>query len=114
MEETFKKEVNRKEISRLQRRAPASLQIDTASLLVINRELFCSKDPIPLLSPLVLSPPPLSDLVGQGREGEWTQPAEASWSPPSEGWQHPAMPAALDPSTLLSFFQSQCVFVNDR
>ncbi|OVA17805.1 hypothetical protein BVC80_1835g193 [Macleaya cordata] len=136
--------------SRLQKQSPATLQLDPTSSFVVssganNNHLFssCSSPgndtpysncPIPLLSPLVLTPPPLplpNDdpqvvvvVVEEGshhdepRKGSNDQTGSESINAPSPssnaGWEHPAAPASafIEPSSLISFLQSQCVLVH--
>ena len=73
--------------------------------------------PIPLLSPLLLSPSPLWDAEesnsagedkGDGGGSQTSSPA----SPP-EGWHHPALPvAAMEPASLVTSFELQCSMVH--
>ncbi|KAL8146094.1 hypothetical protein AgCh_004005 [Apium graveolens] len=63
---------------------------------------------IPLLSPLVCSPPSLPESNQQQKCGEDDKTGHVSVA-----WQHPAVDALIDPSSMLfaSIFQSQCTLV---
>lgn len=130
--------------TRLQKQAPACLNLDqvamAAAAATSGPNNATDLKAIPLLSPLVLSPQPLSAGAAEKRrslafgedrqdnighddcnkrvEGE-APAAAAAASPPAPppnnvdgGWQHPAVPTFTDPSTLLTKFQSQCMIVN--
>ncbi|GAB2294483.1 hypothetical protein Dimus_028689 [Dionaea muscipula] len=89
----------RRQSSRLQRRAPASIQI--------NRSLEWNVA-IPLLSPLASSPPP-NRLFDQTAEIDSRQQATASGSDQKavvvfRKWQHPAAPFFYDPAPSLPPF----------
>ncbi|KAF3443475.1 hypothetical protein FNV43_RR05099 [Rhamnella rubrinervis] len=103
--------------TRLQKQAPASLNLDHVSVTSTNE----TPKAIPLLSPLILSAqPPLLETTEKQRfmyfdddqlhniDHNKSIAAAASGG----GWQHPAVPTFTDPSTLLTFFQSQCMIVN--
>ncbi|EPS67867.1 hypothetical protein M569_06911, partial [Genlisea aurea] len=78
--------------SRLQRRAPASIQIAPATRWNVV---------IPLLSPLALSPiseNPEADGGGTVEEEAGKNPAAAE-----KKWQHPAAPFSCETATLLPF-----------
>ncbi|CAJ1976512.1 unnamed protein product [Sphenostylis stenocarpa] len=77
--------------SRLQRRAPSSLQID--------RSLHWNVA-IPLLSPLVSSPPPL-DLKPQ-QDPPPREPEMVTVS--FKKWQHPAAPFCCEPAPMVPPF----------
>ncbi|XP_004487241.1 uncharacterized protein [Cicer arietinum] len=107
--------------TRLQKHAPASLDID----MVINdrpsNPFDYSSKAIPLLSPLILSPKPLyADITIQALQSQNNDSNDiinegsgsSSSTPGSAGWEHPAIASFPDPSSLSSFFQNQCVFVN--
>ncbi|KAM6578052.1 hypothetical protein CsatB_029889 [Cannabis sativa] len=47
-----------------------------------------------------------------GDQGENGVVAEDDAVSPKNGWQHPAVPTFVDPSSLFSFFQSQCIIAN--
>ncbi|MCI50592.1 hypothetical protein A2U01_0071836, partial [Trifolium medium] len=74
---------------------------------------------IPLLSPLILSPKPLiyADITLQALKSENSidegSRSSSSSTPSSKGWEHPAIASYPNPSSLCSFFQNQCVFVNN-
>uniref|UniRef100_A0A803PUG0 Uncharacterized protein n=1 Tax=Cannabis sativa TaxID=3483 RepID=A0A803PUG0_CANSA len=76
---------------------------------------------IPLLSPLILSPNPdaaanddndQERIVDEKDTRENGVVAEDDAVSPKNGWQHPAVPTFVDPSSLFSFFQSQCIIAN--
>ncbi|KAG6531481.1 uncharacterized protein LOC122029912 [Zingiber officinale] len=103
-------------LSRLQNQAPASpLQINTNK---VKESLTWEEDdaaPIPLLSPLVVSPSPLmwdgddddDDAMEEDEASEANM--EATSSP--QGWRHPALPVpVLEPASLVPFFEFQCFF----
>ncbi|KAL2332155.1 hypothetical protein Fmac_019736 [Flemingia macrophylla] len=105
--------------TRLQKHAPASLDIDKVLKDRPSNPFVEASKAIPLLSPLILSPQPVyADISIQVRttpeniivenNGSGSVSARAS----STGWEHPAMVSFPEPSTLCSFFQKQCVFVN--
>ncbi|WOK93787.1 hypothetical protein Cni_G02488 [Canna indica] len=111
-------------MSRLQKRAPASLQLeatpksaDTAWGNDAAAARGAASDPIPLLSPLVLSPSaPLwkvesSDDSGGNEDAAGTEtPSPAS---PPNGWHHPALQmATMEPASLVPFFEFQCSVVD--
>lgn len=106
--------------TRLQKHAPASLDIDKVLNNRPSNPFGEASKAIPLLSPLILSPQPTyADITVQVRALEKEnngmnegRSACASYTP-STGWEHPAMASFPEPSsTLCSFFQKQCVFVN--
>ncbi|CAM0872485.1 unnamed protein product [Alopecurus aequalis] len=103
--------------SRLQKKAPASLQVEPAGPSVGAQASPAAwadgRTPIPLLSPLVTSPAPLWEgAQGGGAQAEARSSGEAGFSlsparhgaisgerqaeekakTPSGGWRHPAMP----------------------
>ncbi|KAJ9172393.1 hypothetical protein P3X46_015636 [Hevea brasiliensis] len=110
--------------TRLQKKAPASLQVTNCgntNHLVPSKEASSPLTPIPLLSPLILSPPPSPQQAEEFRfpivSGEIDKGKEdkkgACYAP--GGWQHPAAAATggyVEPSSLFTFFQSKCVLVN--
>lgn len=106
--------------TRLQKRAPASLELDKIYNGFPNNPFAPSSNEssnaIPLLSPLVLSPQPLLETKEVRMSENNVQGSCCSSSssmPTTTGWQHPAMdPPFPDPSSLFSFFQKQCVIVN--
>ncbi|KAK1270077.1 hypothetical protein QJS04_geneDACA007749 [Acorus gramineus] len=101
-----KEGAEKKPPTRLQKHAPTSLDTNTVSCV----NAF-SPAPIPLLSPLILSPPP-----SPGREENFTtdtsggKVANARKEPTqgSGGWRHPASPMVVEAASLPPFFQSQC------
>ncbi|KAJ8491620.1 hypothetical protein OPV22_013341 [Ensete ventricosum] len=107
--------------SRLQKQAPATLQLDATKLntdFVMGADDAAASAPIPLLSPLLLSPSPFWDTEesnsaeedkGDGGGSQTSSPA----SPP-EGWRHPALPVlAMEPASLVPRFELQCSIVNN-
>ncbi|KAI5665971.1 hypothetical protein M9H77_15824 [Catharanthus roseus] len=105
--------------TRLQKHAPAALRLDEITT-ARNLEscLTSAACVIPLLSPLVLSPPLPQDqaeqrstcITGGGGNVNCLQQGriEQSVSTVGGGWQHPAAGAFVEPSTLFAFFQTQC------
>ncbi|XP_039067845.1 uncharacterized protein At4g14450, chloroplastic-like [Hibiscus syriacus] len=88
---------NRRQPSRLQRRAPASLQISPVSSWNIA---------IPLLSPLASSPPSFDRMEESPRQ---EQPPRQIQKKESEKlvfkmWQHPAAPFCYEPAQLVPSF----------
>lgn len=120
---------SKKPPSRLQKSAPSSLQLEDAAAVGGWGERggvsSSARTPIPLLSPLILSPAPLWEDVDLGRESkeeeEKVRPPVAGPPPPpaagpqGEGWRHPALPmvVAVEPGSLVKFFHSQCAIVNN-
>jgi hypothetical protein len=128
--------------SRLQKHAPASLQLEQGAAAGAGGGPDTAwgegRTPIPLLSPLVVSPTPTTpvweadqavagvrreegDAEGMGCGGEQLlRGAAARHSGIGErqphdapvtgvGWRHPALPTPLaEPASLLPLFQSQC------
>lgn len=98
--------------SRLQKKAPSNLQLGSSS----SSGSVPSRCPIPLLSPLILHPPPLPHTddkeVLKTTENLKQGDNIISGSPTSSssGWQHPATLSSslVDPSSILSSFQTQC------
>ncbi|XAR60645.1 hypothetical protein NMG60_11034102 [Bertholletia excelsa] len=126
-----------KPLTRLQQQAPPILQLDNINDDNVDDTYhsYSSNDntsccPIPLLSPLILSPLPLPGPEGnrftkgaendeqgggdRGSGGDGGGGEKKAISPPQfgGGWRHPAVEPSPDPSTLFSFFQNQCVLVN--
>ncbi|OIW03717.1 hypothetical protein TanjilG_29752 [Lupinus angustifolius] len=98
--------------TRLQKHAPASLEID--KVFNGNNPFGEASKAIPLLSPLIISPQPFGSSNNiqaptlennNGNHG-------SSPSTTSNGWEHPAMAPFPETSSLCSVFQKQCVFVN--
>lgn len=104
--------------TRLQKKAPASLKFDQVSTSAANDSFNGTPKAIPLLSPLVLSPQPLPETSEKRRFGcaEDKHHGEDKRSEavplPEDGWQHPAVATFADPSSLFTFFQSQCMIIN--
>ncbi|CAL9059400.1 unnamed protein product [Musa banksii] len=110
--------------SRLQRQAPGSLQLDAKMKdALASPENAATSAPIPLLSPLVPSPPlwDVQETGSRGEEGEGVDGAGGdvgmeTTSPPSppEGWRHPALAvAAAEPASLVPLFEFQCSMVRN-
>ncbi|KAL5068311.1 hypothetical protein RYX36_019198 [Vicia faba] len=78
--------------SRLQKRAPSSLQI--------NRPLDWNVA-IPLLSPLASSPPPQPD-PSQRHQGSTAEPEKDVVT--FKNWQHPAAPFCYEPAPMVPPF----------
>lgn len=117
IKETNAKEGKEKSPSRLQKQAPASLQVDRTTNALSFRQSPNSHTPIPLLSPLILSPTLLSEVetedeVDEGSRQDPREDDKVVGLPPLGGWQHPAAPMSMEPSSLLKFFQSQCAVAN--
>ncbi|KAM0996165.1 hypothetical protein ACFX13_006275 [Malus domestica] len=108
--------------TRLQRRAPVSLQLDqiasTASTNPLSNE--DASMTIPLLSPVVIpSPNPVAVVIEKGGDQNVRSsiappfPTAGGWQHPAAGgWHHPALAPFVDPSTLFTVFQTQCMIVN--
>nr|GEX24621.1 hypothetical protein [Tanacetum cinerariifolium]GEX69610.1 hypothetical protein [Tanacetum cinerariifolium] len=110
---------NGKPPTRLQKQAPGSLQLDETS----NEPLGFSKEVIPLLSPLVLSPAAVptysfSTPGNNNHEIKMNHGAAFGIMPQVQqridggttsdsSWQHPAM-AGTNTSSLHTYFNSQC------
>ncbi|RVW56658.1 hypothetical protein CK203_075047 [Vitis vinifera] len=99
--------------TRLQKRAPKSLQLD----IVVSANPFqpsaaSSHTVIPFLSPLILTPPPLP-TTGTDEAIQRQSNEKKAVPPPSGGWQHPAVVALPEPSSLYNVFQSQCMLLNN-
>lgn len=111
--------------TRLQKQAPASLHLDQVSStsMAPGGAETSSKAILPLLSPLPLSPQPwpeteenntnrVSAANENAVDGGGDQRGICFAAP--GGWQHPAVAAAFpDPSTLFTFFQSQCMVTSN-
>jgi hypothetical protein len=106
--------------TRLQKHAPASLQLDkiavaAAAAAATTGPFSASGETpkaIPLLSPLVLSPEPFSETV-EKRLLESGNGEKRSLDSPAGGWKHPAVAAFTEPPNLLTRLQSQCVLVDN-
>ncbi|XP_010920521.1 uncharacterized protein [Elaeis guineensis] len=108
--------------TRLQKRAPASLQLDRSinSSARGKADSDSSPTPIPLLSPLILSPTPefeadvapVSEVEKKG--GGECEDEERMSMPPPGGWRHPALPmVVVEPASLLPMFHFQCALVHN-
>ncbi|KAG8387898.1 hypothetical protein BUALT_Bualt02G0069300 [Buddleja alternifolia] len=112
MERSKKEHKNKKKkpFTRLQKHAPAALQLAQITTGVKENEDDSDHCAIPLLSPLVLSPTPL--LVEDGEE-QLAKTTESGNISTREGWQHPAVDGiTIDPSKLGALLKSQCVLVD--
>ncbi|KAK6914061.1 hypothetical protein RJ641_021382 [Dillenia turbinata] len=99
MAETKGRNSNRKQPSRLQRIAPASIQITPVSDWKVA---------IPLLSPLATSPssPPrnLTAEIKSKESGQNQQSLPADQKPVFKKWQHPAAPFCYESAPLMPPF----------
>ena len=102
--------------SRLQKQAPAMLQLDPCR---VNCESWengpPSQSPIPLLSPLIVSPDPLQDVPMDAdvEEVAAEEKGRTSLQNVEYGvWRHPALSpmVMMEPASLLPLFQAQCGF----
>ncbi|XP_057783274.1 uncharacterized protein At4g14450, chloroplastic-like [Salvia miltiorrhiza] len=93
----------RQQLSRLQRRAPASIQINPVTEWNVA---------IPLLSPLVQSPNNLTaDIKACSSSGKESAAAEKPAAVVMKKWQHPAAPFCYEPTPFLPFV---CTGSSDR
>ena len=106
--------------TRLQKHAPASLQLDQMKAAAARSSPFepsngtseaATPTPIPLLTPLALSPNPFPETE------EFVFPIDdkkaATPAPTAFGWTNPAGAGYVEASTLFAMFQNKCVLVND-
>ncbi|KAL7247399.1 hypothetical protein ACSBR2_002335 [Camellia fascicularis] len=108
--------------TRLQKKAPAALQLDQMTAINAGSNNDGSRSAIPLLSPLILSPLPvqlegedkkqlLKSIKNDGHDGEKGNDNNdnntSAPTPPSQTNGN-----VEDPSSLFTFFQPQCVLVN--
>lgn len=106
----------RKPPTRLQARAPASLELGQITLYAATAVADSLVTPmaIPLLSPLVLSPGNLAEealLDGDrvaGKQDDVSADDDAARSPKSP-WQYSEVSSFDEPCYVFSFFNSQCV-----
>ncbi|PRQ34211.1 hypothetical protein RchiOBHm_Chr5g0066341 [Rosa chinensis] len=103
--------------SRLQERAPASLHLDQITSTAPANPFSDTPNAIPLLSPVVIrSPESMAEKMekdcDQGMSRRRNITATESPFQSGAGWQHPAVSAFADPSSLLTVFQSQCMITN--
>ncbi|EEF46069.1 uncharacterized protein LOC8281225 [Ricinus communis] len=106
--------------TRLQKKAPSSLQVNYSTIYPRMPSTSSPHTPIPLLSPLIVSPPPLSQeaeefrfplICGEIDKGSNDKRIVSPILP--GGWQHPAVANGyMEPSSLFNIFQSKCVLVN--
>lgn len=106
--------------TRLQKRAPASLQLDRSINAFAWEKADSSPTPIPLLSPLILSPTPLFEhdvtpvSEAEKKGGVECEDEERKSMPPPGGWRHPALPmVVVEPASLLPMLQFQCALVHN-
>ncbi|XP_050215332.1 uncharacterized protein LOC126666348 [Mercurialis annua] len=94
--------------TRLQKKAPSSLELN-------NSSSSSSFDPIPLLSPLILSPLRHSNETDDFKFPiAWMNDKNIE-TPVLGGWKRPAAVSGyIEPSSLFSFFQSKCVLVGNN
>ncbi|KAL3506079.1 hypothetical protein ACH5RR_031461 [Cinchona calisaya] len=91
---------NRRQPSRLQRRAPASIQIKRVTDWNVA---------IPLLSPLITSPTSnnltaeIKSVVEESEKKEKQPGASAMTTTSFKKWQHPAAPFCYEPAPLVPF-----------
>ncbi|XP_009375968.1 uncharacterized protein LOC103964726 [Pyrus x bretschneideri] len=109
--------------TRLQQRAPVSLQLDQIASTASTNTLYEDASmTIPLLSPVVIpSPNPVAVVIEKGGDQNVRSsiappfPAAGGWQHPAAGgWHHPALSPFVDPSTLFTVFQTQCMILNQR
>ncbi|MCD7454208.1 hypothetical protein HAX54_023962 [Datura stramonium] len=108
--------------TRLQKKAPSSLQLDdkmnvdgTLKVPFNFMEEASSHCAIPLLSPLIFSSTTCQDEnVNSGDNINGTAKNIIQGNGPLEksGWQHPALGTYTEPSTILALFQSKCTLAN--
>ena len=104
--------------TRLQKKAPASLKLDyVATTASCTNNPFSSNETpkaIPLLSPLILSPQSLPEMSEKQRFrcSNNQQDDDGKNEADSSRGQHTAVPMFTNPSTLYTFFRSQCMIVN--
>lgn len=102
--------------TRLQKHAPASLRLDQLTSTAATIPFLDASKAIPLLSPVVIeSPTPMPETME--KDGNQGTSRSSSTAPEplfqgAAGWQHPAVSAFVDPSSLLTVFQSQCMIAN--
>ncbi|CAL5353043.1 hypothetical protein ACSBR2_032748 [Camellia fascicularis] len=112
-----------KTLTRLQKCAPPALRLDQITTNASNNYPSSNEsNAIPLLSPLILSPLTMQEEEGEEKlfmesndEKESNTNNNLTFTVPQQsfnGWQHPAVEALPDASSLFTFFQSQCVLVN--
>jgi hypothetical protein len=104
-----KPRVGGKAPTRLQRHAPASLQLDKIDAAASGE----TPKAIPLLSPLVLSPEPLPETVEKILSESENGEKRSLQGSPAGGWKHPAVATFTEPPNLLALLQSQCVLVDN-
>ncbi|KAE9600356.1 hypothetical protein Lal_00045424 [Lupinus albus] len=102
--------------TRLQKHAPASIEID--KVFNGNNPFGEASKAIPLLSPLIISSPqPLyagycNNIQTPTLENNNGNHGSSHSTTSNNGWEHPAMAPFPETSSLCSVFQKQCVFVN--
>jgi hypothetical protein len=112
-----KPKVGGKAPTRLQRHAPASLQLDKIDAAATGSFSAATSGEtpkaIPLLSPLVLSPEPLPETVEKILSESDNGEKRSLQGSPAGGWKHPAVATFTEPPNLLALLQSQCVLVDN-
>ncbi|BAT91837.1 hypothetical protein LR48_Vigan05g192300 [Vigna angularis] len=102
--------------TRLQKQAPASLDIDKVHCDRPSNPFGEVSKAIPLLSPLMFSRQPIyDDITVHVGTSENTEKNNGMMNQDrTTGWEHPAMASFphASSSSFCSFFQKQCVFVN--
>ncbi|XP_022729601.1 uncharacterized protein LOC111284844 [Durio zibethinus] len=108
--------------TRLQKHAPASLKLDQMKAAAARISPFgpCTGNseaatPIPLLTPLALSPNPFpgtEEFLFPIDDKEAATPASTP-TPTAFGWKQPAGAGYVEASTFMALFQNKCVLVND-
>ncbi|CAA2984051.1 Hypothetical predicted protein [Olea europaea subsp. europaea] len=98
-----------KSLTRLQNHAPAALQLDGIAKKV---KIDSTRAVIPLLSPLILSPPRLIEAK-ESELASGENDKQGSSNKEQDPWQNHAVGAMAEPSTLHTLFQFQCSLVNN-
>ncbi|KAG5603018.1 hypothetical protein H5410_034388 [Solanum commersonii] len=118
--ETSKKEGKGKmSCTRLQKKAPSSLQLDDKMNVDGYKVPFnfmeesSSNCAIPLLSPLIFSPTTSQDENVDNVNGQAKNIIQGNGPLENSGnWKHPALGTYTQPSTIFALFQSQCTLAN--
>lgn len=113
MEAQLQRPGNKPAGSRLQKQAPAALQLDNVDTAACNgwENGAPDKSPIPLLSPLAIVDDSFQDSTME-MNGEVEEMDDRLTRVEAGAWKHPALPSAavMEPAALLPMFQSQCGF----
>ncbi|CAN4100990.1 unnamed protein product [Withania somnifera] len=120
--ETIKKEGKGKmPNTRLQKKAPSSLQLDNKMNVDGLKVPFNFMDEasshcaIPLLSPLIFSSTTSKDEIAvcvDNINGPSKNIIQGNGPLENNGWQHPALETYTEPSIIFTLFQSQCTLAN--